>query len=181
MLQLKSQYKESSIDNLHFRSHGSTETLGIGGVQLDENSLKQKVEFSNNGLSFYIGRKGDVNALKEDGYSDKEIENYKSFIELSNYVKNEGNFFFSSCQVGYNSLFTNRIVSSFSVEKTFDFYFNIGNGGTTLENVSYSIKCNGPKCKYTNNISTYISSKPAGTVTDVILNNTVNNPYTIIK
>lgn len=186
--ELNKKYGENSIDNLLVRSHGAPSEAGkagvlsIGGVELKEGApTPTDVPFDGYGLSFYTGRKGNKEALREDGFSDKEIANYEAFTNLSNKVKDKGTFIFSGCGVGSDIGFTNNIVNSLSQNKTFDFYFNIGNGGIGLGNHPDSMKCHPNKCSVKGDIARYKSSQNRDVIKDVIINNNRSKPITIVK
>jgi hypothetical protein len=186
--ELNKKYGENSIDNLLVRSHGSASEAGaagglsIGGVEQKEGApTPTPVQFDGYGLSFYTGRKGDKDKLREDGFSNKEIANYEAFTNLSNKVKDKGTFIFSGCQVGSDIGLTDNIVNSLSQNKTFNFYFNIGNGGIGLSNNPDSIKCNPSNCGLHGDIARYKLSQNRDVIKDVIINNNRSKPITIIK
>jgi hypothetical protein len=185
--QVNGKYKDDEIENLLLRSHGCAGGnvnangqlglggLSIGGIEEKVPGVKTPVIFEKLGLSYYTGRKGNKELLKEDGYSDKEIANYEAFSNLSNKVVNNGTFLFSGCQVGKDEGFTDNIVNSLSQTKNFTFYFNIGNGGISLENVPDSMKCNPGNCSLHGNIARYKSGQ-RDEIKDVIINNNSSKP-----
>jgi RHS repeat-associated protein len=175
--QVNEKYGENSIDNLVLRSHGLDEgKLDIGGVVASEGGgSPEKVKFDNFGLSYFENMSKDE--FLSEGFTEKEYNNYTSFISLSTKIKNGGNMIFSGCLVGKNDLFTDRITRMFGSGKNINFFFNVGLGGINLGNYNDSIKYEDSPEK----ILFYNSTGQKSYVNDVILNNNSNNPLTIKK
>ncbi len=175
--QVNEKYEDNTIDNLVIRSHGSDEgKLAIGGVVSSEGAgVPKTVSFDNFGLSYFENLTKDE--FISEGFTEKEYNNYSSFINLSAKIKNGGSVVFSGCLVGKNDLFTDRMTRMFGSGKNLNFFFNVGLGGVNLGNYNDSIKFeNSPE-----KILFYNSTGQKSYVNDVILNNSSNNPLTIKK